>query len=87
MFLTALRWCLTILIWILALGFAIAAGLFGCGLIRSSIGMWKERHIRNPEWKEYDPVAVIVFGGVTLLSVIVCWILVLIALTMGRDLL
>ena len=86
MFLTALRWCLTIFVWIMALGLAIVTGIFGYGLITSSIGLWKERHIRNPEWKEHDPVAVIVFGGVTLLSVIVCWILVLIALTMGRDL-
>ena len=87
MLLTAIRWCLMILMWLLALGFAIMTGAFGYGMIRNSVGMWKERHVRNPEWKEYEPIAVIVFGGVTLLLVIICWILVLIALNMGRDLL
>jgi len=86
MFEKAMLWILTICLWMLAAGFFGCIVLFCYGLIRELYGIYKERHMRNKEWKEHDWQGVVMFATITFFSTIAFVGLALVALKVGRNL-
>jgi len=81
-----MMWFLTIVFWMLAAGFLFSTLLFGGALIREIYGIFKERHMRNREWKEHDWSSVMMYGIITFVSMIFMAGLVFLALMMSRNL-